>query len=1215
METRKSSPSGDPFRVDLRDFDPEVARLTDLEQERQDRKIILIASESIASRAVREAMDSPFANLYAEGLPSTRMSRLESDRLDDIERHLAYFRRYGDRRYYKGCEYANFVEALAQRRAAELFATDSIPDAPARVSADDIFVNVQPLSGAAANNAVYNAFTSPGDTIMGMSLVAGGHLTHGSPVNRSGKQYRVVSYTVDPTTGRLDYDAIRSLAREARPKIVIAGYSAYPWHIDWKAFRSICDEVGAFLLADIAHPAGLVAGRLFPSPIGVADVTMCTTHKTLCGPRGAILMTTCPRKAKMIDMGVFPGEQGGPHLHTMAAKAVAFRIAATEEFRELQRGIAGNAKRLAAALADRGLGLAYGGTETHLLLVDLKSVAGEGEPYPDGEVVSRILDLSGITCNKNTIAGDASALRPSAIRLGTTWITQRGFGAAEVDRLAELIHRVISAIRPFQIQGGRTKLGRARIDDRVIERTREDVEALLRSLDGDFEEPIDRYSYAVESAPPPANPLAGIHAAAGASLHGEGVGVPEDYGSPREEADSAANACALVDRFDRAAVSVIGERAATFLQGAGTSDLLGMEPGAGRRTLFLDRDGVVRFDATVVRLENSGSRERYLLLPEEGDTDPLVRWLRSLSDGYALLEEDDLPAKIEGPVAVEDTRVRLDASRRLTRLGLVGPSASSVLEACSGGGKPPSPGCCVEMRVGGTATLVHRHPDGDGSGVRYSLLVPLSAAADLWSAILEAGGPGGLRPAGAGAWKAASPEEAARPGTPGREALRNRPGLVETSKPFFLGQAKVRIASDGKPEYRWEPPDLPLRRTPLYELHLERTKKSLMIPFAGWEMPVWYTKVSDEHRAVRETAGLFDVSHMGVIGVRGERAARFLDLVATNFVPRLVDGRSQYSYVLDPHGRVLDDIIIYRLGPGDFQVVVNAANAEKVLAWFRAVHSREYRIDPDAPEREIDARVEIRDLRDPASGGDRRIDLALQGPASTSILRKAASGPGGAEAVEGLVPFSHCSVDLGGVPVLVSRTGYTGETFGYELFVHPDRAADLWRLLLGEGAEFGIRPTGLAARDSTRTEAGFPLYGHELAGPLEVDPSEAGYGAFVKFHKPFFVGREALRTKPDAGRMRILRFRTGKTRRFDLGDPVLDLRKRPIGKVTSCTLAGDSLVGLAHVEVAAIPPDGGEILLSWERRKDESVRAEVLPRFPQRVAATGPLDPPAPQSS
>jgi len=348
--------------------DPDIERIIEFERSRQIRKIILIPSESICPKPVLEALATPLTSLYAEGYPSRRMSEESNEKvLLDFDYQLAHYRRYSDRRFYKGVEFADFVESLAQRRVARCFATD-------KISADKIFVNVQPLSGAAANNAVYAAFLNPGDTIMGMSLSCGGHLTHGSEFNRSGRYYRVISYEPDPVSGKLDYDAIKELALQHKPKIIIAGYSAYPWSVDWKKFREIADSVGALLFADIAHVAGMVVAGVYPTPVGFADVVTFTTHKTLFGPRGAVILTTDRKKAKLIDDAVFPGEQGGPHINKMAAIAVAFKIAQSKEFKKLQRKIVDNAKVLASSLTEKGLKLVYGGTDTHLMLIDLNAI-------------------------------------------------------------------------------------------------------------------------------------------------------------------------------------------------------------------------------------------------------------------------------------------------------------------------------------------------------------------------------------------------------------------------------------------------------------------------------------------------------------------------------------------------------------------------------------------------------------------------------------------------------------------------------------------------------------------------------------------------------------------------------------------------------------------------------------------------------------------------
>src|SRR6185436_1443832 len=272
-----------------------------------------------------EALSSAFQNIYAEGYPDDETRLMSEDEILDYEARLAHFRRYGDPRFYKGVEYADAIEALARRRCAEAFASNG-------VSADQIYVNVQALSGGPANNAVYHALVNPGDTVMGMNLLFGGHLSHGSPVNRSGKYYNIVPYTIHPETERIDMDEVARLAQQHKPKMIIVGYSSYPWIADFKRFREIADSVGAYLLADMAHVAGLIAGGVYPTPIGIAHVTTFTTHKTLNGPRGACILTTDAALARKIDRAVFPGEQGGPHVNVFAALALAFKIAALPEY-------------------------------------------------------------------------------------------------------------------------------------------------------------------------------------------------------------------------------------------------------------------------------------------------------------------------------------------------------------------------------------------------------------------------------------------------------------------------------------------------------------------------------------------------------------------------------------------------------------------------------------------------------------------------------------------------------------------------------------------------------------------------------------------------------------------------------------------------------------------------------------------------------------------
>jgi len=379
-------------------IDPEVAQAIENEVNRQRQKIELIASENFVSEAVMEAMGTPLTNKYAEGYPG--------------------------KRYYGGCEYVDVVEELAIKRAKELFGADH--------------VNVQPHSGAQANTAVYFAVLEPGDTILGMNLAHGGHLSHGSPVNISGKYYKVVPYGVRESDCRIDYDELRKIALECKPKLIVAGASAYPRVIDFKAFREIADEVGAYLMVDIAHIAGLVAAGLHPSPVPYADFVTSTTHKTLRGPRGGMIM--CKEQyAKIIDKAVFPGMQGGPLMHVIAAKAVCFKEALSDEFKEYQKQVVKNAKALADGLMKRGFNLVSGGTDNHLMLVDLtnKNVTGKEAQH--------LLDEVFITVNRNGIPFDKqSPFITSGIRLGTPAVTTRGMKEEDMDEIAELISLAIS---------------------------------------------------------------------------------------------------------------------------------------------------------------------------------------------------------------------------------------------------------------------------------------------------------------------------------------------------------------------------------------------------------------------------------------------------------------------------------------------------------------------------------------------------------------------------------------------------------------------------------------------------------------------------------------------------------------------------------------------------------------------------------------------------
>ncbi len=382
----------------LWEVDPAVASLVDRELHRQRTGLELIASENFASRAVIDALGTPLTNKYAEGYPG--------------------------KRYYGGCEVVDEVERLAIERAKQLFGAEH--------------ANVQPHAGAQANFAAFMAVLPPGEVLLGMSLPHGGHLSHGSSVNHSGTIWKASHYGVTPSTGLIDYDQVRDQAREVRPKMIVAGGSAYSRIIDFATFRSIADEVGAVLLIDMAHFAGLVAGEVYPSPVPHAQIVTTTTHKTLRGPRGGLILCTADL-AKQIDRSVFPGTQGGPLEHAIAAKAVAFGEAMTDSFKAYSRAVVANARALAAALMELGFEIVSGGTDSHLMLVDLRP-----KNYT-GKAAEAVLGRAGITVNKNSIPDDPqSPFVTSGIRLGTAALTTRGMGGAEMEHIAQLIESALA---------------------------------------------------------------------------------------------------------------------------------------------------------------------------------------------------------------------------------------------------------------------------------------------------------------------------------------------------------------------------------------------------------------------------------------------------------------------------------------------------------------------------------------------------------------------------------------------------------------------------------------------------------------------------------------------------------------------------------------------------------------------------------------------------
>jgi len=989
------------FTDDLKDLDPQVFALTEIESERQARRLIMIPSESTAPLAVRQTLASAFTNIYAEGYPRPETRTMSQAEIMDFTNQLGTYRRYSDPRYYKGVEYVDMVEALARRRCAELFAANGL-------EADDLFVNVQPLSGAPANNAVYTAFLDHGDAILGMNLLHGGHLSHGSSVNRSGINYKAFHYTVDPETERIDYDNLAKLAELHKPKIIIAGYSSYPWVPDWKKFRQVADSVNAILLADISHIAGLIATGISASPVGYAHVITFTTHKTLCGPRAAVILTDNEAYAKKIDKAVFPGEQGGPHINTIAAMALTFKLAKTDEFKALQMQIKKNATALADSFTKNGLRVPNKGTDTHMTLIDCKSIVSSNGTPLSGDMGARILDIAGIVANRNTIPGDRFAFSASGIRFGTTWLTQRGFKEADLQEIGMLIANILKATTPYLKYGRRGNQIRAKVDFKVLEEAKMRIRDLAES-----KRSIDT------------------------------VEIKHSYPHYYFLDDQCAQ--------PQAAFELSGQKVRSFLAYSLSSDFEALEPGQCQATCIYTTEGNVNGTLTCIKPTRFN-----LTIP--GDKTGLAgSWLRDLAEAYTSFDED-IYRRIPGPIAIDD--------------------AEPIKTQTSS--KDP----------------------------------------------------------------------------------------IGAEKPYFIGITADK-SQKALPEFQWvSSENVTLKKTPLHDIHTSMDAK--MIPFAGWDLPVWYTSVLEEHQAVRKSAGLFDVTHMGVFQAEGPDAALFLDSVCGNDILALKVGDSCYTHFLDPHADVIDDLLVYHRAKDKFMAVVNAANEEKDWAWLNAVKDGTVSVDPERPwSRCFGYKALLRNLKDPKEGKDMRVDIALQGPKSREILLKLSKDAGLSKQILKLKRAQLCEGVLDGIELVISRTGYTGEKMCFELFVHPDKAADLWSALMQAGKPLGLAACGLGARDSLRTEAGLPLYGHEMGGDLNLGVAEAGFLNFVKVYKPWFIGRSALMQRERTRQGIVIRFRfeTKGVRLAHLGDPVLNEHGKVIGKVTSCAIDQEGfLTGQAFVD-------------------------------------------------
>lgn len=1019
------------FKEPLENLDNDLYQLIEHESERQQNRLILIPSESVAPPAVREALGSVFQNVYAEGYPHEITRHMPEAEILNYEERLNHYRRFADPRYYKGVEFADMLEALTRQRCAEVFAANGL-------SPEDLYVNVQPLSGAPANNAVYTALLQPGDTLMGMNLLHGGHLTHGSPVNRSGKLFNIVSYEVDPETEQLDYDAIEALALKHKPKIIIAGYSSYPMIPDWARFKAIAKKVGAKLLTDVSHIAGLIAAKVIPSPVGHADIITFTTHKTLCGPRGACIIVNDAALGATIDKAVFPGEQGGPHLNTIAAMAAMFKIAATPQFKQLQQHILDNCAVMVEQLEKRGIDISYGGTNSHLANINCRSITGaDGAPL-SGDLAARILDVAGIVANRNTIPGDKSALRAFGVRFGTPWITQRGFGEEESRKLADLIADLLLATKPYKIESRTGYSYRAKVDFEVLENVKLGVAELCQK--------IDSYT-SHQTAPYPFN----------------------YYTSGNSDSEWIS-------------FELSGDKINEFSNFVFESDIESLMEGKSQKTSFSTPSGAI--PGVVKKLGNY----HYQLCLPANRANYGAAWLRDLSDAYTIFD-DDLQRRIPGPVIIADSNME------------------SVTQAESS---------------------------------------------------------------------------------------------LSSSKPWFIGCNPNPEAA--LPDFEWiENPDQPIKKTVLHATHVAAGAR--MVPFAGWEMPVQYTSIQEEHAATRTAAGLFDVSHMGVLQAEGPDAAMYLDSVCGNDISGLDVGKSCYTHLLTPDAEVIDDLIIYRRSSENFLIVVNAANKDKDWSWLTSVKAGSVKIDNSNPGAIAYGRnVILKDLSYPAHGADRLVDLALQGKASTKILLALNTSKEAEKELRQLKRSSLMEGEFGGFQLIISRTGYTGENIGYEIFIHPDQAVAFWQKLIELGEPFGLKPCGLGARDSLRTEYGLPLYGHEMAGPLNATVGEAGFSYFVKTYKPWFIGREAFIEQEENRTRELVRFRfeEQRTRKAHLGDPVLNEKGKVIGAVTSCAIDSDGFfTGQAIVDKSNIKE--GSVLLIFQDSPDKVNKSPSILELNDRI--------------
>ena len=853
-----------------------------------------------------------------------------------------------------------------------------------------------------------------------------------------------------------------------------------------------------------------------------------------------------------------------------------------------------------------------------MVLVDLKSVKNKSKYDLDGEITSRILDLCGIVCNKNTIAGDDKAARPTGIRFGTTWVTQRGMGREEMRRIASVVHKVITNIKPFRYLWAGGYVGRGKIEQHIMDKAKEEIDSLAREFPGGEEFTARTYPYFdlayqtdLESH------LLAEHKKLKAEI-GEfhGYKMPINYSSMEQVLEEVVEEdSVLFDMSDKGILEIYGERAKAFLQETTTGNIYSLKPGECQKTFTFDHNGEIIDDILIMRLSSGRKdRDKFMVLANAANHLKLKRWFRNLSLGYTLFDREEIFAKVQGPVIVDDQR------RKRTALALYGPKSIDIIKKIFPDLNDIPAGHAVEFEEEDDSFIIS-HSDY-GFSKTYQIVLPRNRVVEIWRKIIDLGvKPGGTVIRDRIREKGNLPlyEGDTRPHI--LEMYGKNPSYFNLKKPYFIGQKAIldhlgeEVKSD-KVDFVFTEKEGELKKTPLIEEHRKLATKSSIVPFAGWEMPVKYTGIKDEHMAVRETAGLFDVAHMGVFDFKGEDAGRFLDLVNANYISRLQKGQAFYSYLLDADGVPIDDVLVYGIEPPvHYIMVVNAANADKNWEWLTAVKERKVIIDRNNPLCEVDVEVEMRNLKDESSGKDQKMDMALQGPESLNILKEVIKDKDTVWHLENLKKFNFVDAKIEDMEVMIARTGYTGEDVGFELYTHPDNLLKLWKLLLEKGEKFGLKPAALGARDSTRTEAGLPLYGHELEGKFSLTPVEAGYGSFVKFHKPFFIGRAGSIEKEETRTKEIVRFRMkeGRIKMIKTGNPVVNKRGQYIGEVTSCALGTDDhQVGLAYVEskfakegeeigIFVLPPKVSEKAKNELSKGDKLIlheRGEIVSRFP-----------------